>query len=336
MNTLGPYHKRIRFITYLFVASGIIVSWNLPRSVYESLQDKFVSVCSKFLPFQQRANSKALIEESQSFLLQEKIRLLEERILSMEETSKSPPLFPEILSSYFQSPIMGRVIFRDPAHWGSSCWINIGKQHGVKKNSPVVCGKVVVGLVDFVGSAQSRVRLITDVGIKPSVMAVRGELQTWVVKDQLRTLARNVTNLPTSAFADSDKQQALQCLKALESCLSSSEHNDFALRGIVCGRGDPIWKPEASVLTGSDFGFVDGKTIEVGDVLVTTGLDGVFPPGLLVATVSEILPKSEGACSLKIKAQSLAPDCSVVDFLVLPPMDFNPNDRPDIFGLIWE
>lgn len=336
MNTLGPYHKRVRFITYLFVAFGIIVSWNLPRSAYESIQDTFVQVCSKFLPFRQGSDSQALVEETQCFLLKEKIRLLEERILSMEEAKQSPPLFSEILSSYFQSPIMGRVIFRDPAHWGSSCWINIGKRQGVKKNSPVVCGKVVVGLVDFVGEAQSRVRFITDVGIKPSVMAVRGEIQTWVVKDQLRTLARNVANLPASAFADSDKQEALHLLQALEDSLSLSEQNDFALRGIVCGRGDPIWKPEASILSGSDFGFVDGKTIEVGDVLVTTGLDGVFPPGLLVATVNEVLPKSEGSCSLKIKAQSLAPDCSTVDFLVLPPMDFNPNDRPDIFGLIWE
>lgn len=336
MSTLSPYHKRIRFITYFLVAAGIIVSWNLPRSVYESIQNTFVRVCTKLLPSQPGTSSKSLVEETQSFLLNEKIRLLEERLLSIEETKKPPPLFPEILSSYFQSPLMGRVIFRDPAHWGSSCWINIGKHHGVKKNSPVVCGKVVVGLVDFVGETQSRVRLITDVGIKPSVMAVRGEIQTWVVKDLLRTLEKNVNNLPPSAFTASDKQQALECLQAVERALSLSKQNDFALRGIVCGRGDPIWKPEASILNGSDFGFVDGKTIEVGDVLVTTGLDGVFPPGLLVATVSEVLPKSEGACSLKIKALSLAPDCSIVDFLVLPPMNFNPHDRPDIFGLIWE
>ncbi|MBQ8498867.1 rod shape-determining protein MreC [Chlamydia sp.] len=335
MNTSGPYHKRVRFATYLFVAFGIVISWNLPRSVYESVQSVFVRICSQLLP-EQGTDGEVLVEETGDFLLRERIRLLEERIYSLEETQEKPPLFSEILSSYFRSPIIGRVIFRDPAHWGSSCWINIGKEHGVKKNSPVVCGKVVVGLVDFVGEAQSRVRLITDVGIKPSVIAIRGEIQTWVVKDQLRTLARNVTNLPASAFTDSDKRKALQVLQQLESSLLLSGHNDFALRGIVCGRGDPIWKPEASVLNGSDFGFVNGKTVEVGDILVTTGLDGVFPPGLLVATVSEVLPKSEGACSLNIKAQSLAPDCSTADFLVLHPMDFNPNDRPDIFGLIWD
>ena len=77
--------------------------------------------------------------------------------------------------------IPARVIFRSPGTWNSSLWINIGENTNgdyhrtlIAKNSPVLIGNSVVGVIDYVGKDQSRVRLITDSGLVPSVRVARG------------------------------------------------------------------------------------------------------------------------------------------------------------------
>ncbi|QLH37587.1 MAG: hypothetical protein HWD61_09565 [Parachlamydiaceae bacterium] len=88
-----------------------------------------------------------------------------------------------------------RIIFRSPNTWNSSFWINVGKEANrdlsqpiLAKNSPVLVGDSVVGVVDYVGSYQSRVRLITDSGLVPSVRVARGDEQT-------KAIAENVSDL---------------------------------------------------------------------------------------------------------------------------------------------
>ena len=56
-----------------------------------------------------------------------------------------------------------KVIYREPASWSSSVWINIGEKANQKlgkavvaKNSPVLAGKSIVGVVEHVGASQSR------------------------------------------------------------------------------------------------------------------------------------------------------------------------------------
>nr|NGX36367.1 hypothetical protein [Candidatus Anoxychlamydiales bacterium] len=74
-----------------------------------------------------------------------------------------------------------KVIFRSPTSWSSSLWINVGDKNNeevskliIAKNSPVVLGQNLIGVVEYVGYNKSRVRLITDAGLIPSVRALRG------------------------------------------------------------------------------------------------------------------------------------------------------------------
>ena len=76
------------------------------------------------------------------------------------------------------------VIYRDPATWSDILWINVGEETNrklnynlISKNSPVLFGRYVVGVVESVGKSQSRVRLITSSSLTPAVRAVRGSIQ---------------------------------------------------------------------------------------------------------------------------------------------------------------
>ena len=95
---------------------------------------------------------------------------------------------------------LGRIIYRDPSAWSSTCWIDVGEENNallgktiIAKNSPVISGSALVGVVEYVGKRHSRVRLITDSSLKTAVRAVRGSvaerdisLLTQMLQDRLR------------------------------------------------------------------------------------------------------------------------------------------------------
>lgn len=330
-------NRKARIYKYVSVVIAIVLCWSIPNKFYGMIQHHFVSVFSKISLPTRFFWDDSLSKDTLNMVLQEHLTLLEEHLLSTQVKEHSPPLFTKVLSPYFQNLVVSHVVYRDPSYWGSSCWVDVGKNQGIRKNSPVVVGKVLIGLVDYVGEKQSRVRLITDVGMKPSVIAVRGGIQNWIVKDQIQTLIDRLIILSQTSTLSDEHNKVLHHLQYLNDMLQCNEKNEFQLRGVLCGKGGALWKTQSSVLQGDHFCFVKGKGLIQGDLLVTTGLDGVFPPGLLVAEITKVFPPNEGACCFKIEATSLAKDnLSGSTFLILPPMEFNPNDRPDIFGLLWE
>ena len=63
--------------------------------------------------------------------------------------------------------------------------------------------------------------------------------------------------------------------------------------------------------------------IQTGDLLVTSGLDGISPPGIPVAIATKIAPLKEGSYSYELEAKPAAgslDDLSTV--FVLPPLGF--------------
>ena len=64
--------------------------------------------------------------------------------------------------------------------------------------------------------------------------------------------------------------------------------------------------------------------LQEGDLLVTTGMDGLFPAGLHVATVPKVTSLEEGAYCYTIEARATADrleDLEVV--FVMPPVNFD-------------
>lgn len=216
--------------------------------------------------------------------------------------------------------LQARVIYRDPSSWSSSLWIHVGEEDNrafgsavISRNSPVVDGNALIGVVDYVGKRQSRVRLITDSGLTPAVRSVRGETQHREIAYLIDALSMRLEGKP----------EAVVELHRLKKELGVESTDVYLAKGELRGSGAPFWRskpilkgigfncdyPDAEgpardlrtgrPLTGSDKPL---PLIQKGDHLITSGLDGVFPPGLSVAIVKSVSPLKEGSFSYEIEA----------------------------------
>lgn len=194
--------------------------------------------------------------------------------------------------AFYSQSIVANVIFRETASWSSSLWINVGENTNqqlgreiIAKNSPVVIGTSIVGVVEYVGKYRSRVRLITDGSVVPSVR---------VIRDGKQYLAKG------------------------------------ALQGVRL----PQWRSRHTLLKGvgfnADFADEEGPSrdlhkeflVKQGDILVTTGMDGVFPAGLKVGEVRLVYPIVEGATTYELDAEPFIADFENISFVaVLPPVE---------------
>jgi rod shape-determining protein MreC len=201
----------------------------------------------------------------------------------------------------YSHAITARIIFRESDAWKSSVWVNVGEETNqrlqirlIEKNSPVVIGTTVVGLVDYVGQHRSRVRFITDSALNPSVRVVRGT------------------------------EKAL-----------------YMGKGQTQGMRYPLWRARGTVLRGVGFNYdfedVEGPSrdlrtgkasslkgdtlpiVQAGDTVVTTGMDGLFPAGLRIGTISKVHPLKEGSSSYEADIQSLIENFENIVFLTILP-----------------
>lgn len=205
-----------------------------------------------------------------------------------------------------------RVIYRSANSWNSSFWINVGDLDNdqlptpiISKNSPVVIGDALVGVIDYVGKKQSLVRLITDSGLTPSVRVSRKGI--------------------------------------------------LLAKGEIKGQSLPLWRSRSQTLLGIGFNYdfadaegpardlrtgevLDSKSLATPillhqDLLITTGLDGVFPPGLKVGTVTKIKPLKEGDYYYELEAKPAAENLSELSLVfVLPSIGYDRNIKSRIFS----
>lgn len=220
--------------------------------------------------------------------------------------------FSQVKEPFSSAP--AQVIYRDPSLWSSSLWVNVGESTNraigakvVAKNSPVLAGNALVGVVEFVGEKQSRVRLITDSGLCPSVRIARGGLQNRELAHQIEALSQLLEKRD-----DLEKANLLCALQTFKKNLGVHWDDGYLARGEVRGSSSPFWRSRGSMLKGVGFHFdfpegtPPGQKVPIlkeGDLLVTTGLDGVFPPGLSVGTVMKVLPQKPGSYAYDINVR---------------------------------
>jgi rod shape-determining protein MreC len=240
------------------------------------------------------------------------------------------------LASQIQS-VPATVIFREPSSWSSSVWLNVGEKDNIAlgkqvitKNSPVVSGTSVIGVIEHVGANTSRVRLITDSRLTPSVRAVRGKEQNRYLLEHLNSILFALEARADLIASLEEKQHIANAFHRFKEILNQQTEERYLAKGELSGNSSPLFRTRSQILRGVGFNYDftddesaahdlrfakihssmkkrEAKTIlQKGDLLITTGLDGVFPPGLRVAIVSKVECLKEGASSYEIEAISTA------------------------------
>jgi rod shape-determining protein MreC len=248
--------------------------------------------------------------------------------------------------------LIGKVIFRSIHTWNSTLWINLGELHNqnqdfpiIAKNSPVLSGDSVVGIIDYVGPTSSLVRLITDSSLTPSVRVARNHpgVLTYHIQALIDAVLANRLNLNTE-----QRTALLWLLQELTQSLPSSKESYFLAKGELQGHSEPLWRTPGPFLRGVGFNYDfkddygpsrDLRTgtpfdpdqeythrptmslIQTQDLLVTSGMDGFFPEGLKIALVHSIATLREGDYTYEITALPTAGDLMELQYLfVLPPV----------------
>ena len=257
----------------------------------------------------------------------------------------------KLLSSGLYS-LPAEVIFREPVSWSSAFWIDrgmadnrkLGKQI-IAEDSPVVVGRSIVGVVEYVGEKRSRVRLITDHSLSPSVRVVRGSEQNRMLLEHVEILQDHLKLRKDIIGFANEYNTVFQELKTLQTALQKDLGDRYLAKGVLQGASAPLWRSRKSLLKGKGFNYDSSdregparelhggaslflgvevnpeEILKVGDLLVTLGMDGVFPPGLHVATVSKIFPLKEGGYAYDIEAKPTAGNLDAITFVqVLPPL----------------
>lgn len=369
--------RGLSYKKYLLFGAAIVFTLSLPAFLTEGLRAKSLAL---FSPFWRGANhllvkkqnaDQGRIEAENHLLRMEIGRLkafVEQRsavdAMAKELLSKELPGRRqeelEYLNKLQAQAAIARVIYRDPTNWSSTLWINAGEETNkrigkpiIQKNSPVLLGRGIVGAVDYVGKKQSRIRLITDAGLKPSVRAIRGSPQKALLVEHIDPLLRQLNVLGDLPLSQEERQNLVQRLEKIKESASADYEQWHLAKGILQGGSSPIWRSVNQTLRGIGFNydfpddegpardlrtgtaqdddpaFPSVPIIQVGDLLVTTGMDGIFPPGLRAAEVTKVMPLKEGAYTYEIEAiPSAGPLDSLHTVFVIPPIGYDIEEQP--------
>ncbi len=234
-----------------------------------------------------------------------------------------------------------KIIFKEPFSSSSYAWINLGEGYNkkignnlIQKNSPVVYGDHLLGIVEEVFPNHSKIRLITDPNLVVSVRSSRGDQQLKIVNAKASDLLDSLELIQELSWAK--KEGLKELLIELTKDLEKDGHDRFYAKGEVFGAEYSPFLAFQNALIGEGFYLqtaqkslqqsanIDGFkeiAIKQGDLLVTTGLDGLFPKGLKVGIVLKVEPSQLGQLAYKINAKSTLPDMNEIEYVqVLPPI----------------
>lgn len=364
--------NRFDFKPFLLLVLAFVITFFFPRKGVELLQ----GVCrATMMPSTQLASifrSPASIDSEQLEALRFENQQLSQQLKEIRDFILQDPLFEEVsdkaqkdrlshMMEKFSSnkvSLVATLIYREPSSWNSFIWVNVGTKDNEKlgrtvvaKHSPVVIGDSVIGAVEWVGKTQSKIRLITDSSLSPSVRVLRGDQQLALLGAKLSEVIGQMSLIQGLFFDEGEKDAQLQPLIDVKNRLVGEKRAGTMLaKGVVRGMSYPLWRAEHTTLKGSGFNYdfsddagparelrtgkILGKSnkdkgmplIEVGDLLITTGLDGVFPPGFAVGYVSHISRLKEGNFSYDIEATLSAGSLRDIAMVwILPPMQ-DPED----------
>ncbi len=343
-----------RYASYFLLAALLFLFVNLPSSFVNKFRGKFLFADGNYhgheesellqLKIENKKLQDDLAEVRNWILLEDRIEGHVRRIEGLLQDKNYEPFYQRrirdlllLLEKEIYS-LGAQVIFRDPGFWGSGFWIDKGEKENrelqvkiLAKNSPVLSQGALIGIIEVVEEKRSYVRLITDSSLAPAVRAVRGDEQNF-------SLLKNVVSLEEElqyqeGLADPHMFDELAEIKGR---LRESGETLYLAKGELRGSSYPLWRGRSPRLKGVGFNyeFSDSEgsahtihdklkkpLLKVGDLLITSGLDGVFPQGIPVATVTKIFPLKEGDFAYNLEAMLIANDLDDITHVeIYPPL----------------
>ncbi|PCI92680.1 hypothetical protein COB11_06840 [Candidatus Aerophobetes bacterium] len=334
---LSPFHQGITFLRagFLSKASGHSSSYKVREEDLDKLK-----VRNQLLTGQLEAVKEYLLSDER----------LDHQINRYKELSKNKNLTKKFLErrekEYFDRltlmarQVPAKIVYRDPAFWSTAVWINVGKKQNkalgediITIDSPVVVGDNIVGVIDYVGESQSKVSLITDASLTTSVRIVRGSIQNKRLLDELSVLQEKLKFTSDIFFSKEEQKNTLSILEDLKENIKESIQERYLAKGELKGSSRPLWRSRKEELNGVGFNYdfedvegpardlrtgesLDGKSKEIlikeGDLLVTSGMDGIFPAGFHAGIVTKVDPLEEGAISYSLEAKATCGDLNEI------------------------
>lgn len=272
--------------------------------------------------------------------------LLEEKLANAHQELDVRRAHPEAIPA--------QVVFRSLDSWDQALWINVGTEtnRAVTLNSPVVIGQSLVGLIDCATARYARVCLVTDSHITPSVRVARGGAQDGCIAESIAYLKRELMRMKHVSMEKEETAQLHSLLEKLETELYPFKKTWLLAKGELRGG---VRHKDRLIFQGTGFNYDfadkagDSRELRTGrplhmpnapaipilrlhDLLITTGMDGKFPPGLHVGVVSQIIPLKEGDYFYQIEAIPTAGDFDAISTVcVLPPYTpVEPEERKDL------
>jgi rod shape-determining protein MreC len=259
-------------------------------------------------------------------------------VMSHDAQKKRIKILEDFLT-YFGRYAVAKIIFKEPFSSSSFAWINLGENYNLKcgstviqKNSPVVFGDILVGIVDEVFPHFSKIRLITDPHLVVSVKALRGKEQLKSIQAKAEDLLDALELVQEIKYEK--KEELISLLVNLNKDLQQDGHDRYYARGEISGAEYSPLLVFQNLLSGSGFMLHDQKTKQVqtvgikgfheiaikkGDLLVSTGMDGIIPNGLKVGFVTEVFPSNLGKAAYSIKAKSACDQLSELEYVQILP-----------------
>jgi len=199
--------KKKRYIALTIVALAALVLLNLPANTSARLR---LAISSQFLPLfglanvsQDVAGSTAELVLSKRELIRQNNQLRSEiqqlKIQSAQtaEIARENARLTQLVGWKAKQPApmkLARVVLRDPANWWSTVQIDLGSQHGIKVNMPVLTPAGLVGRVSAVGMFRSQVVLVGDANCRVSAY-VQNETSDAGVLGNASPLDREMVDL---------------------------------------------------------------------------------------------------------------------------------------------
>ena len=218
------------------------------------------------------------------------------------------------LKKHEPNTLLANVLFREKTPWSTTLWVDRGTRDGVEKNSIATFGDALLGVVDEVLKKKCRIRIITDPSLVPSVRANRGNSQHRLAHTQVQTLLNTLPHLDYLFTDEGEKKETLQHLALLDTKLNQDRKNSELAKGELHGSGSSLWRKRSLFLRGTGFNYdhadekgpakaLTDNILHLGDLLVTTGMDGIFPEGLTAGVVTKVFPLKEGDFCYDIEAR---------------------------------